>query len=66
MTPKYINTLFIIGINNRSMEKAQRTLYSTFSSALALSRNSAHQHHLKMKDIIKGIWICSMTSFVAK
>ena len=64
MTPKYINTLFIIGVNNRSMGKAQRTFYSTFSSALALSRNSAHQ--LKMKDIIKGIWICSMTSFVAK
>lgn len=52
MIPKYINTLFIIGVNNRRMEKAQR--------------NSAHQHHLKIKDIIKGIWICSMTSFVAK
>lgn len=66
MIPKYINTLFIIGINNRRMEQAQRTLYSTFSSALVLSGNSAHQHHLKMKHIIKGIWIFSMTSFVAE
>lgn len=66
MIPKYINTLFIIGINNRRMEQAQRTLYSTFSSALVLSRNSAHQHHLKMKYIIKGIWIFSITSFVAE